>query len=153
LLTERVFASDNWGNVYCFDAQSGESGWTASVDSFVAAGSTIAVYEGKVYVGCRGSVVNKLDENTGKLELKFQAPVSTTYGSKSAPDFTNYAAFASVTLSNNLLYVTEHSDLYCLSAHTGKIQFRRNFEHYILPAIAEDSRVFVAADLWVFAYE
>jgi outer membrane protein assembly factor BamB len=381
----KVFASDNWGNVYCFDAQSGESVWTASVGGFVAAGSTIEVYEGKVYVGCRGSVVNRLDENTGKLELTFQAPVSTSYGSKSAPDFfvadgrvfasqngmavynasngelfwgsfsfssitlgnastsapesdyvfiwynsrvnpnngsimwnipgdssdpaivtqgkvlfwnynpvgisddgqtvlcvdassrdtlwsfdvgarmfqpnvfnglvlfgaedgyfyavnfadgslewrtfvddqnlietfnsytemqqsiidmrassvqvdpqdqtvfwsvivgyngddvyngtlwsldllngdriwtlpvtsngsvfTNYAAYASVTLSNNLLYVTEHSDLYCLSAHTGEIQFRRNFEHYVLPPTAEDNRVFVAADLWVFAYE
>lgn len=56
--------------------------------------------------------------------------------------FTNYAAFASVTLSNNLLYVTEHSDLYCHGKYTGDIQFRRNFEHYVLPAIAEDNRVF-----------
>ena len=67
--------------------------------------------------------------------------------------FTNYAAFTSITLSKNLLYVTEHSDLYCLDANTGVIKFRKNFEHYVLPPVVADDKVFVAADLWLIAYE
>jgi len=84
---QKIFVADGWGNVYCFDAESGKSLWNASVGAYTAAGPTITTYGGKVYVGSRGSVVNKLDEDTGKLELSFQAPVSTSYGEKSAPEF------------------------------------------------------------------
>jgi len=380
----KVFTSDAQGDVHCFDAQSGESLWNADVGGYTGGSSTIAVYDGKLYVGCRGSVVNRLDMNTGEIELSYQAPVWTSYASKGGPSnffvadgkmfavqngiavynesngelfwksnmmgvvemgnisapesdyifiwghsrvnpnngsiiwsipggssgatnvtqgkvlfwnynpvggpdegktllcvnassgeeewgfnvgsrmfqptvsdgmvlfgaedgylyavdsadgtlnwrnfvddqhlietfnsyteaqkaiihmraasvrvdpqnqrvfwsiivgyngdnvyngtvwaldlsdgdriwtlsvindgsvFTNYAAFASVTLSNNLLYVTEHSDLYCLDANTGTIKLRRNFEHYILPPAAADNKVFVAADLWLITYE
>jgi outer membrane protein assembly factor BamB len=83
----KIFVCDSWGNVYCFDSQSGASLWNTTVGSYVATGPTITVYEDKVYVGSRGSVVNKLDENTGKIELTFQAPASTSYAQKSPPQF------------------------------------------------------------------
>ncbi len=81
----KVFTSDAQGDVHCFDAQSGESLWDADVGGYTGARSTIAVYDGKLYVGCRGSVVNRLDMNTGKIELSYQAPVWTSGGSKGAP--------------------------------------------------------------------
>ena len=83
----KIFVCDGWGNVCCFDAQSGASLWNTTVGSYVATGPTITFYEGKVYVGSRGSVVNKLDEDTGKIELTFQAPASTSYAQKSPPQF------------------------------------------------------------------
>ena len=83
----KIFVCDGWGNVCCFDAQSGASLWNTTVGSYVATGPTITFYEGKVYVGSRGSFVNKLDEDTGKIELTFQAPVSTSYAQKSPPQF------------------------------------------------------------------
>ena len=379
----RVFTSDHDGTVYCFDAQSGDTLWNTDVGGY-AGGSQIAAYGDKVYVGCRDSVVKRLDINTGKVELSYQAPVWTSYATKNSPSdffvadeklftiqngiavyiestgellwktnmmgvvemgnvsvpesdyifirglsrvnpnnasiiwsisgrsggttevtqgkvlfwnynpagspdeakdllcvnassgeevwrfyvgartfqpivsngvvlfgaedgylysvdfeggtlnwrtfvddqnlietfnnytevesvaicmsaasvqvdsqnkrvfwslivgyngddnyngtvwaldflagsriwtlpvinnesvFTNYAAFTSITLSKNLLYVTEHSDLYCLDANTGVIKFRKNFEHYVLPPVVADDKVFVAADLWLIAYE
>lgn len=83
----KVFSSDAWSNVYCFDAQSGKSLWNASIGGYSNNGLPLEVYDGKLYVGCRGSVVNRLDINTGEVELSYQAPVSTSYGFKWAPDF------------------------------------------------------------------
>jgi outer membrane protein assembly factor BamB len=68
---------------YCFDAQNGRLLWETDIHDT----KKVEVYAGKVYTGSRGSVVNRLNENTGKLELTYQAPVSTSYGSKVAPDY------------------------------------------------------------------
>jgi outer membrane protein assembly factor BamB len=102
----KVFVSDQLGNVHCFDVQSGKSLWNASVGDY--APSTITVYERKVYVGNKGSVVNKLDMNTGKLELTFQAPVTSSYGSKSAPEF--FVADGKVFASQDGIAVYNASD-------------------------------------------
>lgn len=83
----KVFTSDNDGTVYCFDAQSGEPLWNADVSGYVVGSSTIAVYDGRLYVGCKGSVVKRLDMNTGEIELSYQAPVWTSYATKVAPSF------------------------------------------------------------------
>ncbi len=83
----KVYVPDNWGNVFCFESQNGKPVWTSRLGSYMAGGSKVAVYERKVYVGGSGSVVNKLDERTGNLELTFQAPTTSSYGSKSSPDF------------------------------------------------------------------
>ena len=83
----KVFSSDAWANVYCFDAQSGKSLWNASIGGYANNGLPLEVYDGKLYVGCRGSVVNRLDMDTGEVELSYHAPVSTSYGYKWAPDF------------------------------------------------------------------
>lgn len=83
----KVFSSDAWANVYCFDAESGESLWNASIGGYSNNGLPLEVYDGKLYVGCRGSVVHRLNMDTGEVELSYQAPVSTSYGYKWAPDF------------------------------------------------------------------
>jgi outer membrane protein assembly factor BamB len=83
----KVFSSDAWANVYCFDAESGKSLWNASISGYSNNGLPLQVYDGKLYVGTRGSVVNRLDMDTGEVELSYQAPVSTSYGYKWAPDF------------------------------------------------------------------
>lgn len=116
----KVFSSDAWGNVYCFDAQSGESVWNVSIGGYSNGGLPLTVYDGKLYVGCRGSVVNKLDMNTGKLELSFQAPVSTSYGCKTAPDF--FVADGKVFASQNgmAVYNAYNGDLlWNLFSHIG----------------------------------
>jgi outer membrane protein assembly factor BamB len=53
----------------------------------------------------------------------------------------------------HIYLTTAFDDFWILSKSTGNIIESQHFEHYILPPIAEDNRVFVAADLWVFAYE
>lgn len=115
----KVFSSDAWGNVYCFDAQSGESLWNASIGGYSNSGLPLAVYGGKLYVGCRGSVVNRLDVNTGEVELSYQAPVSTSYGFKWAPDF--FVADGKVFASQNGIAVYD--------AYTGDLLW--NYSSYV----------------------
>jgi outer membrane protein assembly factor BamB len=81
----KVFTSDHDGTVYCFDAQNGEELWNADVGGYVVGDAQIAVYGDKVYVGCRDSVVKRLDMNNGEIELSYQAPVWTSYATKNAP--------------------------------------------------------------------
>ena len=61
--------------------------------------------------------------------------------------------FVGATFSNNILYVAAGNNLYCLGANTGTIKLTENFEHYIHIPIVVDDKVFVVADLWLFAYE
>lgn len=72
---------------YTFDSQSGESLWNADVGGYAGGSPTIAVYDGRLYVGSRGSVIKRLDINTGEIELLYQAPVWTSWASKGAPSF------------------------------------------------------------------
>lgn len=83
----RVFACDHWGNVLAFDAANGKLLWNKHVGGYVAPGPSLTVYDGKPYYGSRGSVVYRLDPNTGSQELSYEAPVSSSYRSKAGPDF------------------------------------------------------------------
>ena len=59
-----------------------------------------------------------------------------------------------VGLTENHIYLTTaFNDFRILNKSNGNIIKFQHFEHYILPAITEENIVFVAADLWVFAYE
>jgi outer membrane protein assembly factor BamB len=83
----KVFTTDAHGDVCCFDANSGESLWNVSIGGYNTATSTVEVYNDKLYVGCRGSVVKRLNINTGEVELSYQAPIDTSYAHKTAPSF------------------------------------------------------------------
>jgi outer membrane protein assembly factor BamB len=104
----KVFTSDAWANVYCFDAQNGKSLWNVSIGGYANNGLSLEVYDGKLYVGRRDSVVNRLDMDTGEVELSYQAPVSTSYGYKWSPDF--FVADGRVVASQNGIAVYNASD-------------------------------------------
>ena len=54
---------------------------------------------------------------------------------------------------NHIYLTTAFNDFWILNKSNGAIIEFQHFEHYVLPATAEENRVFVTADLWVFAYE
>lgn len=81
----KVFAVDDWGNVFAFNAQSGESLWNATQGSY--GGPTIEVYEGSVYVSGAPSVVGKFNETDGRRETVFSAPYDYGFGSRSIARF------------------------------------------------------------------
>lgn len=83
----KAFTTDAHGDVCCFDANSGKSLWNASIGGYNTGTSTIEVYDDRLYVGCKGSVVKRLNINTGEVELSYQAPVWTSYADKTAPSF------------------------------------------------------------------
>jgi outer membrane protein assembly factor BamB len=95
--------------------------------------------------GVYNGTVWALDLSTG--DSVWVLPVSNN-----ALIYTEYRNFVGMTLSKYTLYVTEHSDIYFIDENTGDVKLRQNFEHYVLPAIVSNDKVFVAADLYLRAY-
>ncbi len=79
---EKVFTSNNEAT-YCFDSANGHPLWNTSLPR----NRGIEFYQNNVYTGSVGGIVNKLDKDSGKLLAQFPAPVSSSIGSKSAPEF------------------------------------------------------------------
>lgn len=77
----KVFTTDNFDNLNCFDSQNGKSIWNGTGDFYSGA---LAVLGSQIYVGLQNGRVGCLDENTGKLLWTFQnepAPNSIFKGS------------------------------------------------------------------------
>ncbi len=80
----KFFTLNDDGVLYCFDAQSGNLLWQTVVDNWRTGG--LVIKDEIIYVGAVGGVIKTVDERTGKLlDLQFEAPVSTSWGSKSPP--------------------------------------------------------------------
>jgi outer membrane protein assembly factor BamB len=80
----KFFTLDDDGVLNCFDAQSGSLLWQTATGSWRSGG--IVIKNGVIYVGTISGVIKTVNETTGKLlDLQFQAPVSTSWGSKSPP--------------------------------------------------------------------
>ena len=62
------------------------------------------------------------------------------------------AVFNFVLTKSKIYLTTEFSELWIISKSTGEIIETRHFEHYILPPVVVDNKVFVAADLQLIAY-
>jgi outer membrane protein assembly factor BamB len=78
----KVFTSNNEAT-YCFNSTNGQSLWNTSLSR----NRGIEVYQDYVYTGSVGGIVNKLDKDTSELLAQFSAPVSSSIGSKSPPEF------------------------------------------------------------------
>lgn len=55
--------------------------------------------------------------------------------------------------TENHIYLTAINDLLIFSTKTGNLIESQHFEHQIAPPVAENGKVFVAADLWLLAYD
>ena len=65
----KVFTSDNFDNLGCFDSQNGESIWNGTGDFFSGG---LAVLGSQIYIGLEDRRVGCLDKNSGKLLWTFQ---------------------------------------------------------------------------------
>lgn len=111
----KVFVTDNPGNLQCLDASSGKIIWATTADGWTSNPHLIAVSNGIIYVGVGGGEVNTYDETTGRmLPQTFQAPVSTSWGQKEAPQ-----AFY---VSNGRIVVTQNG-FAVFSITTGELFF------------------------------
>jgi outer membrane protein assembly factor BamB len=68
-------------------------------------------------------------------------------------DISNEYSVYAFALTENNVYLTTINDFWIFSKTTGNIIESQHFEHYISSPVAADNRVFVAADLWLIAYE
>jgi outer membrane protein assembly factor BamB len=55
-------------------------------------------------------------------------------------------------VNDDTVFLTENYALRILSASTGNVVSTQQYDHYVLPPVASDSKVFVAADLYLKAY-
>jgi outer membrane protein assembly factor BamB len=78
----KVFTS-NYQATYCFNSTNGKSLWNTSLQR----NSILQFYQDNIYAGSMGGIVNKLDKETGEILAQFLAPVTSSYGSKTAPEF------------------------------------------------------------------
>jgi len=62
----KVFTVTLEGDLYCFDQKDGQTLWSQSLGGYTAS-NQIIVESGRVFVGSRGSVLNCLSEDDGKI--------------------------------------------------------------------------------------
>ena len=55
--------------------------------------------------------------------------------------------------SENYIYMTAINDLLIFSKKTGNLIEAKHYEHQVTPPVAGNGKVYVAADLWLFAYD
>jgi len=68
-------------------------------------------------------------------------------------DISNDSHVYDFALTENSIYLTTINDLRIFSKPTGNLIESQNFEHSLNSPIEENGKVFIAADLWLIAYE
>jgi outer membrane protein assembly factor BamB/DNA-binding HxlR family transcriptional regulator len=152
-----VLFGDSNGNFYALNQNDGALKWSYSIQHKLDNVAFSAVpdfdqlllgyttYSQPQYaVNYQGSVLS-LSLADGKVN--WELPISNPAASPSV--------FAvNLTLaSNRSLYVTSFSDLYGINADSGSVQSENNFSYWVLPPIYSSSRLYVAADLKIIAYQ
>ncbi|HLC01281.1 MAG TPA: PQQ-binding-like beta-propeller repeat protein, partial [Candidatus Bathyarchaeia archaeon] len=82
----KVYTIDIWGNVNCYDSQSGKSIWSGSIGAYWGAG--LAVSENNVYGGKASAEVGALDKVTGEFQWSFQVPAGSQWTKRAPADIT-----------------------------------------------------------------
>jgi outer membrane protein assembly factor BamB len=84
----KVFVTDDWAYVQCYDENTGESIWNTSLH-YPGYGDwpKVTVYEGKVYASTGEGRVKRLNEDTGAVEMEYQAPLRDPVDYKRVPSF------------------------------------------------------------------
>jgi outer membrane protein assembly factor BamB len=161
-------ASD--GNFYALNLADGKLAWKTKVDnqnlfSLVNEANTLTTYPIQVYpqnqrvywsfgvtqqLGTTSEnkhdrytgTICSLDLTTGKVMWTRQIEDSGVF----------YSPPVGLVFNKDAVFLTENSALWVFSASTGNLARNQHFDHYVLPPVASDNEVFVAADLNLTAY-
>jgi outer membrane protein assembly factor BamB len=106
---EKVYTIDVWGNICCYEAQSGESVWNGSIGAYWGAG--VAASSTRVYGGKASAEVGALDSITGKFQWSADTQLESSW-SKRSP--------SNITVLEGRLYVTAYS-FNVFNATTGQL--------------------------------
>jgi len=132
----KVFVMTFDGGLYCLDPQNSQTSWSCSLGGYVMWSKLIAVADGKVFAGSRGSIVSCLSEDKGAVLWQFGANVSSSIAFKSPPEFS---------VADGKVFMTGDG-FYVLNAADGKLLWAYR-DYYSVPnfvrnwAVADD-RVF-----------
>lgn len=106
---EKVFTIDTWGNICCYEAETGETVWTGSIGAYWGKGVTAS--SSMVYGGKASAEVGAVNAATGEFQWSFHTASSSLY-SKRAPD--------NITVVDGRVFVTTDS-FSALNATTGEL--------------------------------
>jgi outer membrane protein assembly factor BamB len=168
-----VFEASN-GNIYAIHLSDGSLAWKTHVDSqnITALANSDNPLKGlqiqidtqnqraiggfAVTTQLAAFVQNGSDEYSGflcSLDIDDGSIVWTKQFSANGDVSHENARFNFALNENNIYLTTEFDDFWIFSKSTGNIIESQHFEHYVSSPVAADNRVFVAADLWLIAYE
>ncbi len=105
----KVYTIDIWGNISCYEAQTGESVWNGNIGAYWNKGVTAS--SRMVYGGKAPAEVGAVNAATGEFQWSFHAASSSLY-SKRAPD--------NITVVDGRVFVTTDS-FSALNATTGEL--------------------------------
>ncbi len=72
----KVFVTDQDATVQCYHEGNGKQVWETPLDyADYGGGPQVLVYQDKVYANTGGNLVKRLNENTGAVEMQYQAPL------------------------------------------------------------------------------
>ncbi|MCW4034003.1 MAG: PQQ-binding-like beta-propeller repeat protein [Candidatus Bathyarchaeota archaeon] len=164
----------NKGNVYAINMSNGKQAWKTYIDndniiSFVNSDRplkgcsvqidtqnrrAIAGFAVKTQLGA--FVQEETDEYVGflcSLDLDNGSIVWARQFSGSGEAGHLNADFYFAMSENNVFLSTEFNDFWILDKSTGEMLEQQQFEHYILPPVADGEKVYVAADLHLVAFK
>ncbi len=155
-----LFGASN-GNFYGLDLQSGTISATAKVDnqnlfSLVNGDNALTVFPiqvdpknqriywsfGVIEQNHFKATVVSLDLATFKVEWTKQIQDSTI----------SLDSQSGLAVNKDTLFLTENNALWVFGTSNGNFARNQHFDHYVLPPIVSDNRVFVASDLQLTAY-
>jgi outer membrane protein assembly factor BamB len=161
-------ASD--GNFYALHMDNGKLAWKTPVDSenilaIVNSDNVLSVFPIQVdpqnqrvfwsfavteQLGTTSE--NKHDRYTGFLTSLDLATASRIWTKKIEDSGVFYSTPVGLVFSKDTVFLTENYGLWIFSASTGNVFSTQHFDHYVLPPVVSDNKVFVAADLYLIAY-
>jgi outer membrane protein assembly factor BamB len=147
----KVFTIDIWGNVSCYEAQSGKSVWNGSIGAYWGAG--LAASSSMVYGGKASAEVGALDAATGESQWSADTQYDSLWDNRAPSD---------ITVVDGRLFVTAHS-FNAFNATTGqllweyeRIQFRRDANvtspNWLIVWPFEGNRVFATGGVVLLGY-
>ena len=121
---EKVYITDDTGNVRCFDNQNGEDLWNASAGGYVShywREHRIAIIENRLYVAYENARVSCFDKNNGTLLWTIQNAMNEGY----------FYRYPSIRFEDDLMYVITDG-ISARVAITGELLWEVNpfLEHY-----------------------
>jgi len=126
----KVYTIDIWGNICCYEAQTGEHVWTGSIGAYWGKGVTAS--SSMVYGGKASGEVGALDAATGEFQWSLYTASSSLY-SKRAPD--------NITVVDGRVFVTTNS-FSALNATTGELLWQIT-EFWVRGSPLKDNRIYV----------